>query len=110
MKLSEYLHYLNENDLDNLISKYEVIEYNTIEDVHTGLLRFSNPPESTAFVFNFKTNDEKFFHTIGMKFNIDIYFFDKDKNLIKKVKNVKPGIKNISSDKPCLFVVEIPRT
>jgi len=110
LRLSEYLYYLSENDLDNLISKYNnVIEYNTPKDIQIGLLRFSKPPKNTAFLFNLKTDCEQVFHTVGMKFNIDIYFFDKNRNLVKKVENVPPGARNINSTKSCLYVVEIPR-
>ena len=95
------------SDLSELLSKFEkVITLETSEDTTIGLLRYESIPFDTAFVF--KMGEEKIltFHTVGMKFEIDIYFFNKSGKLVKWYGDVKPGIKKISSVVPATYVVE----
>jgi uncharacterized membrane protein (UPF0127 family) len=87
--------------LNQLIAGYESIIYTTEKDITTGLLRFDKPPKGKAFIFVFPTEKIREFHTVGMKFPINIFFFNKDEEIIFSYENVKPGIKNISSKSPC---------
>lgn len=89
-------------------SNYKQVIWTDPEDHKLGLLRFNSPPINTLFIFMFPESKFVNFHTVGMKFNIDIYFFDRHKDLIYVVKNCPPGIKNIPSKRPCKFVIEIP--
>lgn len=101
---------LTTNDLNKLLSSYDnIITYDNEKDIELGLLRYDKPPLNKAFLFKFNNEEVRYFHTVGMKFNIDIYFFDYNGNLVKLHKNVKPGIDIISSKKPSTFVVEIPK-
>jgi uncharacterized membrane protein (UPF0127 family) len=104
--LENYLSQLN-NDLDNLLSKYTVITYDNPKDIEKGLLRFKEPLKDKAFLFIFPEEEILHFHTIGMKFPIDIFFFNSKKELVKTYKNVKPGIEDISSIKSSKYAVEI---
>jgi uncharacterized membrane protein (UPF0127 family) len=45
-------------------------------------------------------------HTCFMRFNIDVVFMDKDKNIIKEVKNLKPW--RIAFCRKAYYVLEIP--
>lgn len=105
--LNEYLNKLNLN-MKELLSGYIVVKYSKEEDIEKGLLRFKEPPKGRAFLFQFSNEEIREFHSVGMKFPIDIYFFDKNENMVQSYKNVKPGIEIISSKKPCKYVVEIP--
>jgi len=49
---------------------------------------------------------ERQFHTVGMKFNIDIYFFNKFGKIVKAAKNMPPGIKTIDSGGLTQYVIE----
>lgn len=44
-------------------------------------------------------------HTFGMKFNIDVLFLDKDKRVLKVVKNMMPGEVNLA--KMAYYVIEL---
>lgn len=106
-KLNIYLEQIQENDMDNLLSRFlKVVVYKTPEDTSEGLLRFNNIPDDTAYHFVFNSERILNFHTVGMKFPINIEFFDSDGDHIKTYDNCKPGIKNISSIKPAKFAVE----
>jgi uncharacterized membrane protein (UPF0127 family) len=104
--INEYLKKIN-SEMQKLLSKYEVVEYTSEKDIELGLLRFNKPPVGKAFLFIFPNEEVKEFHTIGMKFPIKIYFFNKDEKLVYSC-NAKPGIKIISSKLPTMYVVEIP--
>ena len=52
------------------------ISNKTEEDISKGLLRFDKPPIGKAFVFEFPDEKIRTFHTVGMKFPINIYFFN----------------------------------
>ena len=107
MKLLEtYLVELN-NEMDKLLSKYTVITYDNPKDIKIGLLRFNEPPKGKAFLFIFPKEDILHFHTIGMKFPVIIHFFNSKKEIIQ-THTVKPGIKDVSSNKLAKYVVEVP--
>lgn len=80
--------------------------FKTADEIRTGLLSYNDIPLDMAFIFKFPSEHILSFHTVGMKFNIDIMFYNKRGELIKKAMNIKPGVKNISSDKPCKWVIE----
>lgn len=93
--LEKYLQEMH-NDYPNLkefLSKFrEVVVWDKEEDHHEGLLRFDSAPSpETAFVFKFEDDQLIHMHTLGMKFCIDIYFFDKHGHFINKWMNVPPG-------------------
>lgn len=103
--LEEYLDKLN--SMNELLSKYsEVVIYKTEKEIEKGLLRFDKPPKGKAFLFVFPIEEVLHFHTIDMKFPIDIYFFNSKKELVSSYNNVKPGVEDISSDKSAMYAVE----
>ena len=95
------------SDIQKITRGLEVTTYSRPEDIKTGLLRFNTPPDGKAFIFRLGLEKVVAFHTKGMKFNIDIFFFDGSGKLVTKYLNVKPGVDNISSLRPCKFAVEI---
>lgn len=95
------------SDLYNLIKNYKITVYDKDEDIQVGLLRFEDPPLGEAFIFKFDTEKPRTFHTMGMKFNIDIYFFNEKKELIYQKLNCDTGLL-INCVKPAKYVVEIP--
>jgi len=105
--ISEYLNKLNTN-MDELLSKSKVVTYDSIDDIRIGLLRFNKAPKGKAFLFKFPDEQIRVFHTIGMKFPIKIYFFDKNKELVYSYGEVKPGLDDLTYKKPFMYVVEIP--
>ncbi len=100
--------YLNKINLfENLLSKYkEVVVYKTENDISTGLLRFNKAPKNKIFLFVFPNEELLEFHTMGMKFPINIYFFNSNKELVSFYNNVKPEIELIDSKKPSRYVIE----
>lgn len=95
------------SQLMKIINNREVIIYDNDEDRTKGLLRFDNPPYGKAFLFKFENSSPLTFHTVGMKFNIDIHFFNENKDLIYSKFNCPPG-EIVSSILPSKYVVEIP--
>ena len=107
--LKHYLESLNKTDLDNKLSEYDVITYKTYEDIEKGLLRYNKAPIEKCFLFILPEEQVADFHTIGMKFPIDIYFYNKNKKLDSNSLNNKAGIRSIKSKNKVKYVVEIPR-
>lgn len=104
--LEKYLNKLS-NELDKILSMYKkIVVYDKIKDIKKGLLRFDVAPKNTVFLFILPKEELLEFHTIGMKFPINIYFFNSQKELVSKYKNVKPGIELVSSKKPSKYVIE----
>lgn len=108
--LNMYLESLEQDasDLRKMTFGKPIVIFSKTEDRATGLLKFEKKQVSKnlRFLFVFPDEEEISFHTVGMKFNIDIYFFDKDGSLINKRLNCKPGIEDIRSNGPCKYVVE----
>ena len=108
--LSMYLESLSQDssDLRKLIFGHPLVIFRKDEDIKRGLLKFEKKQISKdlRFLFIFPNERERIFHTIGMKFNIDIYFFDKDGSLVNKKINCFPGIKEIKSNGLTKYVVE----
>lgn len=99
---------LEESDLFSLLSKFEkIVIFKKPEDIAIGLSKYKNISPSTAFLFKVPEEKVLIFHTVGMKFNIDIYFFDYRGKIVSKYKNVKPGVGSISSRIPAGYVVEV---
>lgn len=86
-------HHDTPNLIDFLKRFREVVLWDSEEDHQLGMLRFQNetPSHDTAFVFKFEDDQLLHMHTVGMKFCIDIYYFDKRGNFINKWMNVPPG-------------------
>jgi uncharacterized membrane protein (UPF0127 family) len=108
--LSLYLESLEQDasDLRKLTFGKPLVVFSKQKDRVTGLLRFEKDQitKNLRFLFVFPNETEIVFHTVGMKFNIDIYFFDKDGSLVSKRLNCSPGIEDIRSKGPCKYVVE----
>lgn len=106
--IKSYLNKLN-SDLNLFLNKFKkVIVYDKPNDLELGLLRYDNPPSSDiAFLFKFEDDNIKYFHTIGMKFPIDIYFFNSIGKLVKCYKKVNPGVKLISSKFNSKYIIEV---
>ena len=111
MSIKAYLKELfkRKTDLFKMLRKYEgkITVYTKPFNIKLGLLRFEDPPVGRLFLFVLPSEQKTTFHTFRMKFNIDIYFYDKKGNLIFKVSDVSPD-KRIVCDIPCKFVIEIP--
>ena len=106
--IENYLTELTNNQMDDLLSGYEVITYTDPKDIEVGLLRYKNAPKGKAFLFKFPDEDIREFHTIGMKFPIKIFFFNSNKELLYSSGKVEPGKEIITTKKPTKYVVEIP--
>jgi len=108
--LNLYLESLEQDssDLKKLTFGKPLMVFSKDEEHNVGLLKFRKEQlnKSIRFLFVFPKEEERSFHTVGMKFNIDIYFFDKDGSLINKRLNFPPGIEEIKSNGPCKYVVE----
>jgi len=106
--LQFYLEYLNQEEfLSSFLSSFKkVIRFTTNRDHKIGLLRYDNIPSDVAFVFEFSEESVRIFHTLKMKFPINIYFFNSNGLLIDKYENVKTGTKKIISKDKAKFVVE----
>jgi len=99
---------LEDSDLFRLLSKFQkIVIFKKAEDITTGLLKYESIPSDTAFLFKMPEEEILTFHTVGMKFNINIYFFNKSGKLVNWFDNVKPGAKKISSNVRAMYVVEV---
>jgi len=107
--LENYLERLNESDLSNKLSNYDVVTFKTDSDIKKGLLIFDKPPLEKCFLFILPNEQIASFHTVGMKFPIDILFYDKSGRLDSLQLDVKPGVKSIKSKNKVKYVVEIPK-
>lgn len=108
MRLDMYLEQLqNSSPLNIFLTNFEhVTEYSSKDDLTLGLLRFNKINHKYAFLFKFEEERMLDFHTIGMRFPINIRFYDKEGKLISSYYNVKSGEENISSKKPAMYAVE----
>jgi uncharacterized membrane protein (UPF0127 family) len=106
--IEKYLFHLNKSDINDMLSKYKVVTYISPEDIRIGLLRFNSPPEGKCFLFILPKEDRISFHTIGMNFNIDIFFYDIGGTLVSSYLDVKTGVENIDSVKQVKYVIERP--
>lgn len=108
--IENYINKLVNNDMNSILSKYSnVIKYSKQEDLTKGLLRYKQSQLDTAFLFILPEENFLTFHTIGMNFPIDIYFFNSKKELVNRYENVKPNIKRILSKYKSKYVIEICR-
>jgi len=99
---------LEDSDLFRLLTKFEkIVIFKKAEDIRVGLLKYKTISPNTAFLFKMSLERILEFHTVGMKFNIDIYFFSYSGKLVSKYKNLEPGIQRISSKLPAIYAVEI---
>lgn len=79
----------------------------TPQELAQGLLKYEKPPYGHAFLFKFPDEEIRIFTTENMKFNIDILFFDENKEIVHKELNCPPGNK-YSSVFTCKYVIEVP--
>ncbi len=94
--------------MDKILSAYSSITtFSSKKKIIDGLTIYDDIDTSAAFIFKFPTERVRYFHTVGMKFPIDIYFFNSNKELILKYKNIKPGVEHISSKRPAMYVIEV---
>jgi uncharacterized membrane protein (UPF0127 family) len=99
---------LEDSDLFRLLANFEkVVIFKKAEDINVGLLKYKIISPNTAFLFKMPEEQVLIFHTVGMKFNIDIFFFDHIGKLVSKHKNLKPGLEKVSSKFPAMYAVEI---
>jgi uncharacterized membrane protein (UPF0127 family) len=98
---------LEDSDLFRLLSKFKkVVIFKKAEDVSTGLLKYRSISPYTAFLFKMSKEEVLIFHTVGMKFNIDIYFFNHAGKLVSKYRDLEPGRQKVSSRFPAMYAVE----
>jgi len=109
--LEKYLERLNHSDLYNKLPEDNdnLIIYKTNRDRRIGLLRYNKSPIGKLFLFIMPDEEIINFHTIGMKFNIDILFYDKSGKLVSSYLNIKPGVKSISSISKIKYAIEVPQ-
>lgn len=106
--LETYLLFL-ENDLDTFLKDFKVISFHDPKEIEIGLLKYKEKPKKgIAFLFKLPKEEILHFHTLGMKFPINISFWNSNKELVCTPGIVKPGIENISSKVPAKYVVEVP--
>lgn len=85
----------------------KVTVFNTETEIGKGMRRFNEPPsQQYAFLFVFKKEGIYPFTTLGMKFPINIYFFDKYGNFVEKFDDVQPDTNMIEPKSPFIYVVE----
>lgn len=107
--LEKYLLELNNPiSMNELLVGRKVIIYKEPKELEKGLLRFGTTPKGKAFIFQMPKEEILDFHTVGMKFPIDIYFFNSKKEIVNYYLNVPPGIDHIYSKQPSKYVVEVP--
>jgi len=107
LTLENYLEKLNSSDLINILKKYKKIEiFDSNDSIRLGLLKYDYPPKDTVFLFKFTNEKIRVFHTVGMKFPINIHFFGSKGNILYTTGIVNPGNKSLSSKMPTKYVVE----
>lgn len=100
--------FFKDSDLSKFLSTFnKVVTFETDKDLTLGLLRYKKISSKTAYLFKYKEEVILNFHTMGMKFNIDIYFFNKDGTMVFAYKNCEPGRSLISSKQPAICAVEV---
>ncbi len=62
--------------------------------------------KSKSMLFNFNIENNRSFHTMFMRFNLDFLFLDSKKRVVKIVKDAKPWRLNISGI--AKYVIELP--
>jgi len=98
----------NKSEIIRFLSGFSIIKtFDTEVEQNIGLLKYKNIPFYAAFIFRFKEEKIRHFHTVGMMFNIDIYFFNKKGKLVSKHLNCKSGLEDLCSVEPSKYVVEI---
>lgn len=108
--LETYLFLLeNEGTLDSFLNRFkQVISFHDPKDIEMGLLKYKEKPEKEiAFLFELPKEEILHFHTIGMKFPVNISFWNSKKEVVFVPGIVKPGVRDISSKVPAKYAVEI---
>jgi uncharacterized membrane protein (UPF0127 family) len=94
---------------EQTIAAFEVETASTPESKTKGLAGREKMPENHGMLFIMSDNLENLFWMKGMKFSIDILFFDRNKNLIDIFENLSPCVNCplIQSSKPAAYALEI---
>lgn len=82
-----------------------LVPYTQLEK-EEGLINTRFLPSNHGMLFK-DIETPAFFHTVGMKFPIDMVCFDEDDNIIDIIKNVKPGKKEIKLDNRTKTMIEL---
>ena len=108
--LENYLKFLSSNNLDTFLKGFKkVITYSDPKEIEIGLLKYKEKPKKgIAFLFELPKEEVLHFHTIGMKFPINISFWNSNKEVVYSPGIIKPGLRDISSKVPSKYVIEIP--
>jgi uncharacterized membrane protein (UPF0127 family) len=104
----KFKRYLAEDisDLDRTLGKFkEVVELWTEESKTAGMHQFDSPPDDTALLFIFDKPGKWQITTEGMKWNLNILFFDEKGNLLHTEENCEPGYL-VKAEKDCKYVIE----
>lgn len=106
--LEQYLDNLNQiHNLDDFTSTYKnIIIFESEKDIETGLLKYDNIDNNSIFIFTFPDEKNRIFHTVGMKYPIHIFGYNRKKILVDKKMDCQPGIKKIHLE-PSKYIVEI---
>lgn len=105
--IEQYLSMLNETEMTDKLSQYEVTTFVSPKDIETGMLRFNKPPKGKCFLFILPYEQIGNFHTINMQFPINIFFYTSEGILDSSHLNVKPGVKSIKSKNKIMYVIEV---
>lgn len=98
---------IEDSDLFRLLSRFEkVVIFKKFKEITKGLLKYETISPNTAFLFKMSEEKVLVFHTLGMAFSIDIYFFNDEGKLVSKYRDVKPGAEKVSSKFPAMYAVE----
>jgi len=105
--IEQYLKSLNKTDLSEKLSQYsEVITFSSLRDIEVGMLKYDTKPKDKCFLFILPMEQIVSFHTIGMKFSINIFFYNEEGKLDSTFLNVKPGVRSIKSKNKIKYIVE----
>jgi len=107
MRLKQYI----TEDASFLLKKHGISKVKMLtdpEEMEIGMTMFEEPPEGKAFLFVFPDEGFRPFFTEGMKFPIDIHFFDSQGRHVGRFLNAVPGLKEINSPRPFRYALEIP--
>lgn len=106
MRFQSYIAESEETDLGRVIRNFRnVIPLLTGESQNMGMRRFSEPPKDVALLFVFEEPGRWEITTSGMKWPIDILFFDKDKKLLHREERCEPG-RLIIPGRDCKYIIE----
>jgi len=98
------------SDMQQFLQQFDkVVKINDPVQQYVGMTIFNESAklDNIAFLFEFDTWVPVTIHTVGMKFPIDIHFFNKFGHKVSEHLNVPPGIEEIESGGPTQYAVEV---